>query len=664
MEIRRYHMQTLPNLVKPISIALAILVIAGSLFLWYKIFVDPSIVFLTPEKNAQWIKHNNPLKLVAKLNERQNTAFKKVIDVSSQISKATISLKALRYYSVYFDDQLILQSPPSKISTKNDWKKAKHVTIENIQPGEYELIIVVMNYNGPPALLVYSDELNIKSDSSWVSTQTANEKLWQPIALAKQRQMVSYTKSFMPSYVALIKNLPYIILIFTTLAITIFLRNSNTASELAAKWLPDPVLYFRWLLIVMWIILSITSLVNHPIGGGDYQHHLAYIEYIVKKGSLPLATDGMEMFQSPLYYTVSAIFLKMFTLFLDLETSLRLLKIIPLLCGLAMIEICYRTVICVFPNQPYMQFVGLLVGALIPMNLHMSQYIANEPMAAVFTALSVLVVLKLMAKPELALHQRQHYVLGIFLGLGLLSKATVLLLVPLSIAALIWVLYNLNQNNRFITSSCFRVIGTIFIIAGWYYIRNWVFLGKPFIGGWDPANGLYWWQEPGYRVIEHFTTFGLSLFYPIYAGTVGFWDSVYSNFWTDAGLGGFISSDGSSYWNLSFMLALPLLSILPSIAILTGSFAAFRERETNTKSIVIFASACVVLYFAALMYMYILVPMHSQGRATYTMGIIPCYAILCAHGINILSKGTVTRGLFTGLLLCWGVFSYVSFFPI
>ena len=125
-------MQTLPNLAKPVPIALAILVIAVSLFLWYKIFVDPSIVFLTPENNAQWIKHNNPLELVAKLNERQNTAFKKVINVSSQISKATISLKALRYYSVYFNDELVLQSPPSKVSTKNDWKKAKHITIENL----------------------------------------------------------------------------------------------------------------------------------------------------------------------------------------------------------------------------------------------------------------------------------------------------------------------------------------------------------------------------------------------------------------------------------------------------------------------------------------------------------------------------------------------------
>ena len=656
-------MQIFRNFLKPAPVILAILFFAGISLLWYKITIDPSIVFLTPKNNAQWIKHDRPLELVAKLNKRQNTAFKKIIDIPSQTSSATISLKALRYYSVYFDDQLVLQSPPSKISTKNDWKTAKHVTIKDIAPGKHELVIVVMNYNGPPALLVYSDDLNIKSDTTWVSTQTADENLWQPVMLAKKRQTVSYTKSFMPSYIALTKNMPYIILVLVVLAIILFLKNKQITNDFINKWLTEPILYLRWLLILLWIILSITSLINHPIGGGDYQHHLAYIEYIVKNGSLPLATDGMEMFQSPLYYLISAIFLKTTTLFFDLETSLRLLKVIPLLCGLTMIEICYRTVVCVFPNQTYLQFVGLLVGALIPMNLHMSQYIANEPMAAVFSALAVFMVLKLMTNPDLALQKRQHYILGIFLGLGLLTKATVLLLVVLSISALIWTLINLNQNYKFIAVNCLRVIGTVFAIAGWYYIRNWIFLGKPFIGGWDSANGLYWWQEPGYRVLEHFTTFGLSLFYPIYAGTVGFWDSVYSNFWTDAGLGGFISKDGGSYWNLSFMLALPLLSIVPTVAMLTGGLSVFKTTEHRTRSIMIFATACVAIYFAALMYMYILVQMHSQGRATYTLGIIPCYAILCAQGINMLSRGTVTRGLFTGLLLVWGVFSFISFFP-
>lgn len=656
-------MQVLRNYLKPIPIILAILFSIGMSILWYKIAIDPSIVFLTPENNAQWIMHDRPIELVAKLNARKNTAFKKTISTPSHISSATISLKALRYYSVYFDDQLILQSPPSKISTKNDWKKAKHVTIKNIAPGNHELIIVIMNYNGPPTLLAYCDELNFRSDTTWLSTQSANENQWQPVMLASKRQTVSYTKSFMPSYIALFNNIHYIILVFVVLAMVLFLQSKKIANDFFARWFPDPIIHFRWLLIVLWIILSITSLINHPIGGGDYQHHLAYIEYIAKKQALPLATDGMEMFQSPLYYLVSAMLLKTSLLFFELETSLRLLKLIPLLCGLAMIEICYRTVLCVFPNQPYKQFVGLLVGALMPMNLHMSQYIANEPMAAVFSALSVFVVLKFLINPDLALQQRQHYILGILLGLGLLSKVTVLLLILLSTAALIWVLFSLNQNYKFIAISCLRVIGIIFVIAGWYYVRNWIFLGKPFIGGWDPANGLYWWQEPGYRVIEHFTTFGLSLFYPIYAGTVGFWDSVYSNFWTDAGLGGFISKDGSSYWNLSFMLALPLLSLAPTIAILSGSLSIFKPRELKNNSILIFATACVTIYFAALMYMYILVPMHSQGRATYTMGIIPCYAILCAQGVSMFSKGAVTQGIFTGLLLVWGIFSFISFFP-
>ena len=30
------------------------------------------------------------------------------------------------------------------------------------------------------------------------------------------------------------------------------------------------------------------------------------------------------------------------------------------------------------------------------------------------------------------------------------------------------------------------------LLAGWYYVRNWVLLGRPFVGGWERGRGLDW----------------------------------------------------------------------------------------------------------------------------------------------------------------------------
>ena len=40
--------------------------------------------------------------------------------------------------------------------------------------------------------------------------------------------------------------------------------------------------------------------------GSDIWGHIEYIDFIVTKYSLPLATDGWEMFQAPLNYILSA----------------------------------------------------------------------------------------------------------------------------------------------------------------------------------------------------------------------------------------------------------------------------------------------------------------------------------------------------------------------
>ena len=46
-------------------------------------------------------------------------------------------------------------------------------------------------------------------------------------------------------------------------------------------------------------------------------------------------------------------------------------------------------------------------------------------------------------------------------------------------------------------------------LCGWHYLRVALhFGGDPFVGNWDEASGIIWWQDPGYRVVDDYLRLG------------------------------------------------------------------------------------------------------------------------------------------------------------
>ena len=625
-------------------------------YFWFKLTIDYNISFLIPNNYASWIKHDEPPNLKARELERNVIIFKNTFSINIPIQNAQLSVRSLKFFRVFIDGSLIFESQ-TQIS---EWKKTIAIDIPNLTSGEHELLIFVMNYNGPPALLVYSEKLKIKTDDSWISSK--DNQNWFPIRLAETSRTLNLSKQFVPTYEALKHNFHYGILLLLIIFAFWYARKTEHLKFHAYKYIQSPVNILRWTLICLWLVLSINSLINAPIAGMDYPFHLQYISYISKNWSLPLATDGAQMFQSPLYYISSALLWNFLTLFLEPQISAKFLKIIPLLCGLGMIEICYRSMLCAFPNRTYTQSIGLLLGGLIPMNLYMSQYIGNEPLAALFSAAAILLVMQIINSPDITKQRKHIYAIGIALGLGLLSKVTVVLLILPVLISVVWGLKKINADNKEIAVICSKIIAIIFIIAGWYYVRNLILLGKPFIGGWDPSRGIAWWQDPGYRSIDQMTSFGVSLVYPIYSGIAGFWDSLYSTFWLDGFLGGNTNYNTRPNWNYSFLLSLPLLSLLPASAIIIGCIGVNKANSQPEKPILLFSIACIIIYLLAIFLIFLEVPTYSSAKATYSMGLIPCYAVLGAKGMEIMSRNTGIKLALVTILSWWALFSYLSFF--
>ena len=393
----------------------------------------------------------------------------------------------------------------------------------------------------------------------------------------------------------------------------------------------------------------------------DVVYHIEYIDYIFTKHQIPFSNEGLQMFQSPLYYIISAFLYVPLSHLFDSSTSILLLRIIPLLCGILQVEIGYRTARYVFPQRQDLQVWGTIIAGLLPMNLYISQVVGNEPLAGLLSASAVVIGFHILTAESGVIPEKYFILLGTALGLALLTKVTAILLIPLSIILIIYAMHKRQNSRKYIITRIILVSGIIVAIAGWYFIRNWIELGRPFVGSWEYTT---WWQDPGFRTISDFFSFGRSLSAPIYSAVHGFWDSLYSTFWLDGSLSGIVVYGRQPPWNYDFMISGALLSLVPTAGFLIGILVTIVSLVNQPKRPQIFAVCCIGIYIAALLYMYITLPIYSTAKATYTLGLIPCFVILSVTGLDFLSRNNLSRAIINACLACWAVAAYCSYFVL
>jgi hypothetical protein len=58
------------------------------------------------------------------------------------------------------------------------------------------------------------------------------------------------------------------------------------------------------------------------------------------------------------------------------------------------------------------------------------------------------------------------------------------------------------------------------------------------------------------------------------------------------------------------------------------------------------------------------IPSFSTIKATYTMGVLPCYAIVAAAGFRPLVGRSPGRAIVNGGMACWAVAAYAAYFVV
>jgi hypothetical protein len=648
------------------SAAIVLIGFGGGAWKINAIRVDPGVALLLPEHGAQWIRmqKNDGLKL--HWDEDFTAAYRTHFTVERVPEKAILYVRPFRHVAVYLDGVLIDQTSGDFTQWKRRYK-FDLARYPQLTPGTHELFLSVVNRTGPPAVLAYCDALNIYTDSHW-ETKDGESDRWRPAALADAPVSNPIGEQLPRADKVFFKQWP----VFAPLFLMVFCWTlAMERREGPPKWLrriTPSASGIRWALLIAWTVLAANNITKLPYAFGfDVPQHMEYIEFLLRKGRVPFATEGWQMFQSPFYYLLSAPLYVLFSELLSVAKMPDALRIVPLLCGAVQVECCYRAVRRVYPDRQYLQSLGTVLGGLLPINVYQSQYMGNEPLAAVLCSVVVVMALTILRDPTASWSYRRFVLIGILIGLGLLTKVSDVLICGPLILLIVYAGYlrdaTPGARYRGMFGALVVIFGVAFLVCGWYYVRNWVELGSPFVGGWDKARGYIWWQEPGYRTVSQFVHFGQSLLYPFYSSVHGLWDGLYSTLWLD-GYDGGADILVEPYWNMSFLLACLWLSLLPTAALVVGAVATLAKPAKSAREGQLFALVCLITYFLAIVMMMLQVPSYSTLKATYALGALCCFAIVAAQGFDWLTRNRIGRGVVYGGMACWVFAVYAGYFVV
>ncbi|MDD5658153.1 MAG: hypothetical protein PHF00_12960 [Elusimicrobia bacterium] len=607
---------------------------------------SPAAVLLRQDRGARWIAVPEPIHLGTHAWSDEVGYFHKDFELDAPAS-ARLELSALRAAEARLDGRIVLASAPPA-----EWRGTRSIALPRVGPGRHEVLIAVRNRGGPAAVRAALRGCAVETDAGW--TASRDGRSWSAARTLGSGSQAELSHCFPSAGAAFLDRLPALLPFF----LLAFLWSWCLHTGSGPVWLHGRALtpaLWRWLFLAAWGLLALNNIPKVPLNVGyDVGAHMDYIALMARSWRVPLANEGWQMFQPPLYYMLSAPAYAALSRFFEPDTVARLLRLLPFLCGALQVELAYLALRAIWPYRRDLQVMGMAAAGLMPANIYLSQAVSNEGLCGVLSAAVIVLVWRRPAAARAALAA------GALLGLAALAKVTAILLAPA--LAGFWIMRAARGRDRRDAVIWAGLAGlTAVAVAGWYYARNWAALGTPFMGGWDPARGLAWWQYPGYRTWPQLLVWGRALSQPIYSSLSGFWDAFYSTLWLDGNLSSIITFRSRPPWDYRYMLSGSWLALLPSLGILVGALSAVCGGESPQRRYAGFSAACLAIYLASAMALFVMVPAYSSVKASYTVGLLPCYGVLCCAGLERLMRGPWSTCAVRAGMACWAACAYLSY---
>ena len=271
------------------------------------------------------------------------------------------------------------------------------------------------------------------------------------------------------------------------------------------------------------------------------------------------------------------------------------------------------------------------------MNIYISHYFSNESLCGFLMVLVMLVTMMILNNPHSS--AKLFCVLGLIIGLALLTKVTMLTILPVIFLVLSYKLLSEQEGSLGrLADYLGLMLFLIVVVAGWFYLRNLAHFGKPFVNNWDRSLGFHWWQDPGFHTYKYFCRFGKVFSLPYFIGFYSFFDSLYSTFWGDSFVGGVSAYAHRTPWNEEYMSAVYLLSLPATPIIIIGTLCAIRNAVFAASKIWLLILGSLLIMAYSLIYMNLKMPYYSVAKTFYFMAVLLPISLIFACGFDYLDK--------------------------
>ena len=390
------------------------------------------------------------------------------------------------------------------------------------------------------------------------------------------------------------------------------------------------------------------------LGGYDAFAHFTYIWFVAVTGSVPLANQGWEFFQPPLYYELMAALWRAAD-GLDAETRLRIGTAIVAIAGLVPAAVTYVIVAWRYPAERTVQLLASGSMLFLPMHLYSAGFVGNENLTAVLGSLALLALVWTLREPTTA----RAATLGVALGLAMLAKFTAIVVVGAAVATVTLRGFFVRRDIADTAGELAVVVVAMLAVCGGYYGRNVITFGTPFPLSRDElflarvedsqlqarrAPLEYVLFDPGIVYRPQWPR-GLSLNSPRPPGSAysamreSIPTGIYANTWFD-GFGGVVLAPvtHSEASRRSGQLLL-LLALVPTAIMLFGIAVSVRSLwRDGWDDTMVAMLATLVLMEAVLVVGTQSVPTQAAVKATYLMLAGPAFAFMFAVGLAWIAR--------------------------
>jgi len=627
----------------------------------------PEVYFLQSHSPAQWILYPRPSQCMLLVNSELETKFHREFVLADSPPAARLSIRGLRRWDLAINGQSVASS-----SSDKNWKEATGLDVSHqLHAGTNEILVTVFSSNSPPVLWLALDAgaAKIVSGADWDSSLM--DAVWEKAAIAGvPEQFVSGNPiSGAERPLSSLFRRGFILAVFAIFSGALLLRGGTWLEDYRRRGEPAGAInspkFTALTAAVPALLWAILFYHNHPLlpprAGYDAINHIEYIEFIRAHWKLPLATDGWQMYQPPLYYLVSAVLLLPFdpgALSTDALVALRCLGWCIGAAQFTLVFLCLRRL---FPERLGAQWLGALLAAFLPECIGLSQFATNECFAATLFTAAIYFCLRILNEDGNSWWV--HAAFGICLGASLLSKFTGVIGLPFfGLVILSRMLIGKAGHPRVRLAPALLGFAAMLAVCGWHYLRVWRHFGHPLVGNWDPASGYHWWMDNGYHVRAWFFHFGTCLSYPWFSGINGLADGLYSTLWGDGMWSGVVSTVDRPPWNYEMMAAGYLLALVPMALIICGAVIALIRFIRRPDAVWLLLLGVAFATLAALIYMSAKLPAYAQVKAFYGMiALVPMCAFAALGWEFIAKRGQVAVLTIAVLMGVWAMNSYGSY---